>query len=82
MSRLSELLRSSMKPSVSNKFYVNCNIERLSVLSLLFHDLFVEVKKKSEDELSKFKIQIRLCVTDDSYLEATFGAEAGKLLFD
>lgn len=52
------------------------------MLSLLFHDLFVEVKKKSEDELSKYKIQITLCVTDDLYLEATFGAEAGKLLFD
>ena len=82
MSRLSELLRSSMKPSVSNIFFINSYIERLSVLSLLFHDLFVEVKKKSEDELSKYKIQITLCVTDDLYLEATFGSEAVKLLFD
>jgi len=37
----------------------------LQILGLLSHELFIEVKKKSEDEL-----------------KATFGNEAGKLLFD
>jgi hypothetical protein len=53
-------------------------IERLSILALLSHDLFTEVKKKSEDELSKFSI----FVTEILCTEATFGAETGKLLFD
>jgi len=29
--------------------------QRLTVLALLSHELFIEVKKKSEDELSKFQ---------------------------
>lgn len=37
----------------------------MQVLGFLSHELFAEVKKKSEDEL-----------------KSTFGAEAGKLLFD
>lgn len=45
-------------------------------MALLSHDLFVEVKKKSEEELSK----LAFIVT--AILEASFGAECGKLLFD
>ena len=39
--------------------------QRLELLAFLSHDFFVEIKKKSEEELKN-----------------TFGAEAGKLLFD
>lgn len=46
------------------------------MLALLSHDLFVEVKKRSEDDLSKyFEFHNR-------FPESNFGAEAGRLLYD
>lgn len=50
-------------------------LDRLQVLALLSHDLFVEIKKRSEEDLSKLMNFI-------TALEQNFGAEAGRLLYD
>jgi hypothetical protein len=47
------------------------------VLGLLSHDLFVEVKKRSEEDLSKSPLK-----SHNRFSESNFGAEAGRLLYD
>jgi hypothetical protein len=47
------LLKLLTRHSVSLEFKINAESERLDVLAILSHELFVEVKKRSEDDLSK-----------------------------
>lgn len=56
-------------------------------MSLLSHEFFVEIKKKNEEELSKFTdfwiFLLAKTITNRVFIiENLFGAEAGKLLFD